>query len=124
MAKPHWEISGPHPNDPELPHVILGYGCQNSGCTQKATWQWQRDATADEVAAEAALEGPYGELYRSSQGPHSVAVFSCDDHAFKAEDGSHHLDRLSIRHASQCTAPDPGCACVGEVLPQPKDAAQ
>jgi hypothetical protein len=101
MAKPHWShsyIDGP--NEARIPV----WGCQHSDCTSKATHQWQRTATAEEVATEAATPGPYGSLVRNAEGPQRVAVFACAEHILS-------LDAMAQTHDAACPAPDSGCGC-------------
>lgn len=104
MAKPHWNVILPHPESGQLEDH--GFGCQESSCTQKATWQWQREATPQEVEQEANTEGPYGKVVRSRTGPQKAAVFSCAEHALP-------LDAMAQSHLSTCPAPDKGCVCHG-----------
>lgn len=80
------------------------HGCQHTACDQPAGFQWQRAATDAEITAEHAAQGPYGDVHRNSTGPHSVAVFACEEHAL-------HPDSAALRHGHDCPAPDPGCVC-------------
>lgn len=108
MAKEHWLHST---GEPVTEPVSPTYGCQHSECDGKATWQWQREATEEEIAQELRLESVYGEIVRNPQGPHNVAVFACDEHTPKDENGNHNLDSMAMRHAHHCPAPDAGCDC-------------
>lgn len=101
MAKPHWHHSM-HEHDSGA--VIPVFGCQHSECTEKSTRVWQRTATDAEVAADAETVGPFGKVVRNMQGPHRVAVFSCEDHALSADD-------MAKTHGAACPAPDSGCDC-------------
>lgn len=102
MAKPHWihQTLDPDTGQPLTQH----HGCQHSTCDQPAQWQWQRAATEAEIDAETRSQGPYGDVHRNPQGPHTIAVFACQEHAPD-------LDTAALRHAHDCPAPDPGCAC-------------
>lgn len=108
MAKPYWNHSFDS-GDTQPP--VQRHGCQHSGCDQPATWQWQRTATEEEVRADAAVEGPYGQVHRNFNGPHRVAVFACSGHAFPGKDGQPNLDVLALVHDHDCPAPDDGCNC-------------
>jgi hypothetical protein len=101
MAKPHWSHSYTEgANDQQIPV----WGCQHSDCTSKATHQWQRTATTEEIEAEASTEGPFGSVVRNMQGPHRVAVFACAQHTLP-------LDAMANTHDAACPAPDTGCGC-------------
>lgn len=100
MAKPHWfHTVQEHPHG-----VVQLYGCQHSSCKQAATHQWQREATEQEIEADAQTQGPYGSVVRNFQGPHRVAVFACKDHVLEN-------DSMAAVHVSSCPAPDEGCTC-------------
>jgi hypothetical protein len=102
MAKERW-----HHSMVEAHNVVSPvWGCQHSRCNEKATHGWQRDASQQEIDAEANLQGPYGKVIRSTQGPHLVAVFSCAEHAPAPES-------MARAHNVDCPAPDPGCDCDG-----------
>lgn len=96
MAKPHWQVLGD--DGPQ------GWGCQHTDCFRKATRQWHRASTEAEITADTDAQGPYGDVYRNPTGPHTVAVFACDDHALTLDDEVKH-------HVHDCPAPDPGCVC-------------
>lgn len=102
MAKPHWQITETNPETGET--ITTAFGCQHDLCDTKATVQWQRAATADEINADATQEGPYGPVIRNPQGPHNVAVFACDTHALPPA-------QAAIRHTPDCPAPHPAAAC-------------
>ncbi len=97
MAKEHWYHD----------KTGMRFGCQHSTCTSPAFTQWQRAATAAEIAAEHHLQGPYGDVIRNPEGPHHIAVFGCQEHALP-------MDRAALRHAADCPAPDDGCVCRSE----------
>lgn len=101
MAKTHWHHSVVEQDSGIRTPV---WGCQHSACKEPATHQWQRSATDDEVAREYATQGPYGQVIRSWQGPHTVAVFACAEHAL-------HAEGMANTHGATCPAPDPGCDC-------------
>lgn len=101
MAKAHWHHSYmEHGSGAKLPI----FGCQNTECNRRSVYVWQRTATDAEVAADAATEGPYGQVVRNMQGPHHVAVFACAEHALPADD-------MAKTHGATCPAPDQGCVC-------------
>lgn len=100
MARAHWVHSMEEHVNGSSPVL----GCQYPDCKQRAAHQWQRTATEEEVAADAAAEGPYGSVVRNMQGPHRVAVFACRDHAPTP-------DSMAQVHGAACPAPDAGCDC-------------
>ena len=91
MAKPHWQHDE-------------GHGCQEKHCKGLAIYQWQREAKPEEVERETNIIGNYGAVVRNMAGPHNVAVFSCEEHRLDVE-------RMALRHAHDCPAPDEGCRC-------------
>lgn len=100
MARAYWVHSAE-----EHPHGLVSLpGCQHPTCTQRATHQWQRAATEEEVEAEATRQGPYGSLVRNMQGPHRVAVFACEDHILPHES-------MARTHLAECGAPGEDCNC-------------
>lgn len=109
MAKDHWQHSV---IEQDNGYALTKWGCQHSTCTEHAVHSWRRKATDAEVEAEAALEGLYGRVIRSSRGPHHVAVFACAEHALPAEG-------MADTHGATCPAPDPGCDCNDEPGPDP-----
>lgn len=101
MARAHWHHSVmEHDSGSKLPL----FGCQHTDCPSKGVYMWQREATEEEVAADANLQGPHGAVVRNFQGPHRVAVFACQEHAL-------HPDAMAKTHSVACPAPDPGCEC-------------
>lgn len=100
MARSYWVHSVE-----ELPHATVPlHGCQATDCTSRATHQWQRYATEEEMAAEAATQGQYGSVFRNHTEPSRVAVFACKEHLL-------HPDSMVRTHEADCVAPDDGCAC-------------
>ena len=114
MPTPHAEI---YEDRADGTRVHTGWQCQQSTCMRPAEHQWQRLATTDEVAADAATVGNYGDVYRNAEGPHHSAVFACATHAphRPSEDPRQpdvpDLEAMARVHAHDCTAPDPGCVC-------------
>lgn len=100
MARHYWT----HSYEEHASGPVAVQGCQFPDCRDRATHQWQRAATEEEVAADAAQQGPYGSVVRNMQGPHRVAVFACPDHAL-----SH--DSMARTHLAECDAPGQDCNC-------------
>lgn len=100
MARSYWI----HSYEEHANGTIPVQGCLSPGCDQRATHQWQRLATEDEIAAEHSQEGPYGAVVRNMQGPHRVAVFSCHKHTLRH-------DSMARTHLAECAAPGEVCNC-------------
>jgi hypothetical protein len=107
MAKPHWTH---HTLNAEGETLTTAPGCQNTHCTNPATWQWQRHATQNEENTYLNTQGPYGPRHHSPP-PYLAAIYACTQHAPKTTDGHPNGDQMAKTHKQDCPAPDPGCKC-------------
>lgn len=102
MPQPHWTYTNP---DGTTTH-----GCQATGCTNKADWQWQRQSTPEEIETHHNHKGPYGDIHHTPNTTHHTSVFACTQH-IPHTNNQPNPEPLTHPHQPNCPLPDPGCNC-------------